>query len=542
VPRPLLSRPRATLDAALALATVGAVIGVGFGVVRPTNFGGYDEWLMFSLASRGILSLPFQNRPLGLLWGLPAVWLTPHDLLGYQLVHAAYLVLSGFLIFRLTHRLGANRRLALLAGTLAASWAPSDFLRLDTVLTISYAGITFGSLLAIELFVVSYARRSLALLALGVLLGVVAGRTCEAALPLLLGAPLFLPREALRERARLWTWLSVWEGAVAAQLLVVAAGYLPGAGNAASYQVQALGLDAHPIRAMGRLGQQLWLHLGPLVATSPASLGVPAAGAAGALLLGLLGARRLDGSREGAAGSSVALLWRGALLAGLGYAPFLLTASTRSAARTQFLSSPGIALLVVGAFGLASGFGRPRVRAACLALLGAWTVGVGASRTVAMQGEWDASSSWPAERRMLSELVRLCPALRSNTALLLLDESRTWPASFTLRHAVDYLYPGQGVVALVSGGYDLLYPSQLAAAGLSVEPWPSVQRSWGERPTRHRYEEIVVLRDGPRGLEVLGTWPEPVLGPLPEGASYAPFARVTSGVPAPAARRVLDRP
>jgi hypothetical protein len=290
-----------------------------------------------------------------------------------------------------------------------------------------------------------------------------------------------------------------------------------------------------------RLAQQAWLHVGPLVSTPPASLLAPAAGlAAGALLLGLLAAGRRAEPREDDPRVAWGLSWRGALLCGLGYSLFLLTASTRSAARTQFLSAPGIALLLAGAFGLASARGKPNARVALLALLGAWSVAVGAARNVAMQGEWDAASGWPAQRRMLAELVLRLPALRPNTALLVLDEARTWPATFTLRHAVGYLYP-DAPVAVVVGGYDLLYPSRLSADGLSVEPWPIVQRAWGERPTRHRYDEIVVVREGPRGVEVLETWPVAALGPLPEGARYAPLARVTSGAPA-AARRLLDRP
>jgi hypothetical protein len=543
-PRFVLIRPGAGREAALALATAATAVCAGFAFVRPTNFGGYDEWLVLSLASRGILSLPFQNRPLELLWDLPAVWLTPHDLLGFKLVEAAYLALGGVLVFRLARRLGAGLSLALVAGALAASWAPNDFLRLDTVLTTAYAGVTFGALLAIELFAVSLARGSLSLLALALFGGVVAGRGYESALPLLLGAPVLLPREAFRDRGRARTWLLAWEGVVVAHLLFAAAGLLGSGGTgeaAASYQAQALGLDAHPAGVAARLGQQLWLHLGPLVATHPASLRAPAAGlAAASLLLALLVATRFAAEREAGAATAAALMGRGALLAVLGYSMFLLTASTRSAARTQFLSGPGIALLLAGAFGLAVSLVRPRLRAVSLALLGSWTVAVGATRTVAMQGEWDVASSWPAQRRMLAELVRACPALEANTALLVLDERGTWPATFTLRHAVSYLYPGQAV-ALVVGGYDLLYPSRLAGDGLHVEPWPIVQRAWGERPSRHRYDEIVVVREGPRGLEIQESWPEATLGPLPPGTRYAPRMRIGS-TPPPPARRVLDRP
>jgi len=56
---------------AIALIGIAAVFAAQFARVRATNFSGYDECLYLSLASRGITSFPYQNRPLVLPWHLP---------------------------------------------------------------------------------------------------------------------------------------------------------------------------------------------------------------------------------------------------------------------------------------------------------------------------------------------------------------------------------------------------------------------------------------------------------------------------------------
>jgi hypothetical protein len=48
-----------------------------FAWVQSTNFWGSDEWLHLSLTSRGIIDFPYANRPLMLLWSLPAALLVP---------------------------------------------------------------------------------------------------------------------------------------------------------------------------------------------------------------------------------------------------------------------------------------------------------------------------------------------------------------------------------------------------------------------------------------------------------------------------------
>ena len=63
---------------ALCIAlTIGAVALVQQAWVSPTNFGGADEWLLLDLASRGVLGVPYANRPLVLLWQAPPAHLLP---------------------------------------------------------------------------------------------------------------------------------------------------------------------------------------------------------------------------------------------------------------------------------------------------------------------------------------------------------------------------------------------------------------------------------------------------------------------------------
>src|SRR6185295_15786174 len=49
-----------------------AIFGAHYAFVRPTNFGGMDEWLYIDLGSRGIQGIPYANRPLVLMWSTPA--------------------------------------------------------------------------------------------------------------------------------------------------------------------------------------------------------------------------------------------------------------------------------------------------------------------------------------------------------------------------------------------------------------------------------------------------------------------------------------
>ena len=141
-----------TLEAAIAAAFLLALAAALFAFVRPTNFGGTDEWLSFSLLSRGIVGFPYANRPLNLVWALPGWSIFPDQLFGFLVFHALWIGLGGVLVFLVIRRLlpGAEP-LAFLAGALAIVWAPTDGARLCAVHMIVYSGCTFGVLLALWL-------------------------------------------------------------------------------------------------------------------------------------------------------------------------------------------------------------------------------------------------------------------------------------------------------------------------------------------------------------------------------------------------------
>jgi hypothetical protein len=69
--RPAAPAGAPKLEAAAAAAFLLALAAALFAFVRPTNFGGTDEWLSLSLLSRGIGSFPYASRPLNLVWALP---------------------------------------------------------------------------------------------------------------------------------------------------------------------------------------------------------------------------------------------------------------------------------------------------------------------------------------------------------------------------------------------------------------------------------------------------------------------------------------
>ena len=110
------------LEAAVGAAFLLALAGALFAFVRPENFGGTDEWLSFSLLSRGILSFPYANRPLNLLWALPGWSLFPDRLVGFLVFHALWIGTGGVLVFLVVRRLlPGSGPLAFLAGALSIS-------------------------------------------------------------------------------------------------------------------------------------------------------------------------------------------------------------------------------------------------------------------------------------------------------------------------------------------------------------------------------------------------------------------------------------
>jgi hypothetical protein len=412
----------------VALAALLAVFWSQFAWVRCTNFGGTDEWLYVSLASRKVLEIPYANRPFVLLWTLPAPLLWPHDLRAYYLVHTTYLCLSGWLLYLLLRRLDPARPLlAFLAAAICLTWAPLDFLRLDTVLLTGYSGFTFATMLTLFVFVLSWVKSRPALLALAGLLGLVAARGFEGVLPLLIAAPLLLCWVGATRSRRLLVWVAAWEAVMALAVALVVVPFFRPEGPG-SYQGSALKLDPDPVHAAGRLLRQFGYHLGPLV-TSPirelATVAVPLAAVAFLGAFVLLTAR--DGTEMEDSPARRPLVWLaalGLLLAGLGYAVFVFSPSILAAARTQFLSAPGIGLFLAALGCLAATFLPTAWRKPALALMGACVVAVGTARTVVMQREWDETrSAYPRQRRALVDLTSRLPDAAPHTLVVLLDDS-----------------------------------------------------------------------------------------------------------------------
>jgi len=514
------------------------VLAAQFAWVKPTNFAGYDEWLILSQVDRGIVDVPYAGRPLGLLPSLPER-LLPSSLWSWFALHAAYLAGEGALVFLLCLRLLPARPLvAFLAGVFASTWAPLDQQRLNVIQP--YAGYAFLSCAALVLLVESWRRSHAVLIATAALLAFVDVRAYEASVALLLGAPVLLLWSKTRP-ARAWTWVAAWETVVALALALAALPLLLPGRDTAYQQLMMGGIDLHPLRLLARFGAQYRYHLEALVRTSPAQLGiapVAAAVAVYALAFWLLARRApapvLPARRELAA---VALL--GLVLAGLGYAVLVMSPRFFLASRAQFLSAPGIALFLAAGFALLASFAPERLRAAFLGVLGAWVVAVGAERTLFLQRHWDGVTVYAEQVRLLRGLVALAPRFKPNTLVLLLDEADVFKATFPFRHALTLLYAGEATGHAL-GKWDFGYPIRVTPAGIASEPYPSLRGA--EAVTFHRYDEIVLVHQPKQGeLRLLEDWPAGVLPPLPPDARYAPLARITQG-PAPPGRWVLRDP
>ncbi|HXY40815.1 MAG TPA: hypothetical protein VEQ10_14180 [Vicinamibacteria bacterium] len=524
----------------LVAAGLAAITAVQYGGVSWRNFGGVDEWLILSLNRQAVLSFPHTNRPLTLLWPLPARLLTPYGFEGYLLVHLAYSAAAGWLTWLLARRLVPKApALAFTAGALAISWAPLDMARLAVVQTSVAMGVTAATLLAIVLFVESWRLDRLLLLAAAVVVAAAAARSYEAVLGLLFGAPLLLPMvptATARGRRRVLLWVAAWEAAVLV-LAVLAAAPLLGGAMGTVYQSAVLRLDPDPLRYLARLGRQYLWHLAP-----PEDLGELALPRTAATALVFVAAALLAAVPGGEAPSRKRLAKvaaAGLMLAGMGYSVLALSPATNGPTRMQFLSAPGIALFLSALVQLvASLLPGARTRAIAALVLAAGWVAAGAGHTQGMQREWDRISFWPRQRDCLTALVRQAPALREGSLLLLIDEDGTWPFALTFRHAGRLVY-GDGVTAHALGSDQLLYRATMDAAGVRVSPWPIVQGPWHERTTEHRYDQVVVFRLSGGLLSRLDTWPQTQLGALPGGARYLPAGSITDA-PAPPGRRVLD--
>ena len=319
---------------------------------------------------------------------------------------------------------------------------------------------------------------------------------------------------------------------------LVALAVLPSLGaSTGTYQTSGLGLDISVPGVVGRLLQQLGWHLGPLVTRPPtelvsgrvamATLGFAVGGVA------LLGREmwRPDRARLGG------LVVTGLALAAAGLGPMLLTASIGWPVRMQGFSAPGVGLALGASLALVASVAGRGWRAPAAVVLGCGIVAAGTGRTLALQRGWEERDTfWPAQSRLLRQLVDLAPDLRSSTLVVLLDSDRAFGATFPFRHAVKYLYEGRAL-GVVPEGHDFLYPTRFEAQGVTTEPFPSIRRSWSEPVTRHGYDEVVVLGHSGGRLTVVEEWPFP---DPPDGVAgrYAPRSRFVSGPP-PERGRIL---
>jgi hypothetical protein len=353
----------------------------------------------------------------------------------------------------------------------------------------------------------------------------------EAALaPLALVPLLFLVGGGAREPRRLAVWTMTVLGFLVAGGLRAAMPRWTDPERVA-YQTQGAP-DYTPGPLGGRALKQLRRHLAPVVQLPPTERSWPVAPVALVVFAAGFGAAsrrvRQGPERQGEAAPSrsalvlaggVGLLWALA-----SYLPFALNPHLHGAERMQFLSTPGVAvLLAAGVVGVAS-LVSPRARLPVAGLLGAWIVAGGVMRTAALQAEWDTKSAYPDQRRTLLELTSVAPDVAPGTLVVLLG-SGSWPLDLTFRHAVRYLYEGRAVGHAVDAP-EFLYETSFEVTGARSVPLLVLQGPWRESPALYSYDAIVVLREDAKGrLHLLETWPTE-LPSLPPGATYAPRVRI----------------
>jgi hypothetical protein len=530
----MAGRPkRLTVETCLLAPVLLGLFLCGYSAVGSTNFGGYDEWLIRSLGDRLVLGFPYANRPLNLLWTLPGGLLDPHGFVGYYVVHGLYLWLAGVLLFVILRRLWPGLPpFAWLGAALVVTWAPSDRARLCTVQATFCSGTTMSLLLAVLLLLEARRRGSrLLLLAAGVVAWATV-RGYEATLPLLLAAPLLVLVLPAAGRARHGAWWAAWAIPVGLATAQTLAPVLMG-GEASAYQMENARLDPRPAAVLSRLAHQYERHLMPVVTSSARELRHGRVVLAATLFVGgLLLLRRLaraDVTADLPARRGLLALAGGLTAAGLGYAPYVLSPIGAATDRTQYVSGPGIATALATAAVLVAHPLPPRWRWIACAVLGAWVVAVGTGRTLAMQSYWDRQSAHPRQAGTLQQLQALAPDLRPGTLVVLLDHCGDWPAVFTFRHAVEWTYGRRATGFLWRPGFrgQLFYPTAFTAAGVRTVPWETIQEGWDDRPTLHRYDEIVALTRRPEECRaaLAPEWPDE-LPPLPPGARYVPTERI----------------
>jgi hypothetical protein len=300
-----------------------------------------------------------------------------------------------------------------------------------------------------------------------------------------------------------------------------------------TYQTEFLFADPSPLHVLRHAAGQLRHHLLPLVDSPARTLAVVAVPIA--VLVFVVGfglASRPGAQGEGrpqpGPGRLVITGFAGLVLAVLAYLPFVLSLKTRGPVRTQFLSAPGVGILLAAGVALLAWLLPARARFAGTCALGAWIVAMGAGHTMALQEYWNARSAYPAQRQALVELTALAPDLEPHTLVVVLNEAEIWPYDFSFRHAVEYLYEGRAR-GHAQGAEELLYETRFEPEGVDSEPLPVLRGPWREGVTRYRYEELVVFRRESRGgLTLLFKWPSE-LPPLGAGVAYAPLSRIRTG-------------
>lgn len=520
-------------DLAAALGII-VLFAAQYHLVRDTNFQGADEWLHLSLLSHRIIDFPYANRPLMLLWSLPPAILSPHSLRAFWVAHGVYMALTGVLTFLIARRfLPGQERVAFMAGVFAATWAPLDFARLSTLVFTAYSGLAFGTMLALFLFVESWFQRSMTGLLAFAFTALATMRGFEGAIPLLALAPLALAGASGRGDPRRWRWVVAW--AIVMSLgIALAVWPVIARRPEAAYQTSILSLDLSPLPVLRRLLDQFGYGLRPLLTTHPSSLSRAAILPAALFALALVAWRVVVGAGEtsGRGRTTLALAALAGLAASaLAYALFALSPQIKGPLRTHFFAAPGLGLLLASVVGLIDGLPLGRAAPLLGGLAGAWIVALGTTHVAAMQGYWDRFNPFWAQAHTLSELTRQAPGLRPHTLVVLLDETGDWQTTFSFRHAVQYTY-GDDVLGYASGASDLFYPTRIVPDGVDCEPWRVIRGPWRSPPTRHRFDEVVVVRHDASGIvSILDEWPAVGLPPLPAGAAYAPRARVVAEAP-----------
>lgn len=522
---------------ALVLLAIYAVFWLQFASVRPENFGGIDEWMILSLARRGAVDVPYANRPLGLLFNLPTALAPASALLQASLLlHGHYLAFAGMLTGLLLLLLQPGRPgWALLAGTFAATWGPSDLLRLDSIYSSAYSGVTAATALVLVLLAAGARRSILVVVAAG--LAFVITRIHEAPLAVLALAPLLLAALGRRLSARA---LAIYWSVLALGALLALLPLLLGRPSA-WYQAEVMRVYLEPAGLASRLLTQFSFHLTPLVHTPPgALLGPRAVGSALVMVLALLALT----SRSDAAPNrrSLALAMAvGIAGAAASYSGFILATRLVDARRTEFLATPWIGLLLAAGIVLVAGLAPSRLRLPVLGVCGGYVAAAGAVHTDRLQRDWDLVSAYPRQAGALKQMVLAAPGLRPGTLVILVDGAQAFLGSFVLHHGLDLVYGPQVGGCVAAPRSEIFYACVQTPQGIRHEPWPVLRRAWGARARHYGFDEIVVFRSEPSGrLSLLEAWP-PELPPLPAGASYAPLLRVSAEATPPAARALLSR-